>query len=131
MRSYFGHIVDLVGDGLGNVNYVGDSPWLVLYWCFFVMGVGEVGVVGEQAEASPEEEAVDPPTHRVPILLCISKLVPRSGSSSSSLPSSSRSSLSRSFDFSSCSGSFFFSVANRLPILWVVTNLANVLLSMI
>lgn len=46
------------------------------------MVVDQVDIVGEQSETAPEEEAVDPPPHSIPVLLFIMQTVLSKGTSS-------------------------------------------------
>ena len=69
MREYFDEFVIVVDESLCYVHENRERAGFICYWGFGFVVVDEVDVVGKCRESSPEEEAIDPPADRVPVLL--------------------------------------------------------------
>ena len=80
--------MESLDDVFGCVDHVRYGSRFVFDWGFLVVAADQVDVVREETDASPKEEAVNPPPKCISILLCLNTSVLSKGTSSYSYYSS-------------------------------------------
>jgi len=68
LYKYLSHIVEVIDDAFGYIDDYRNCSSLVLNSCFFIMVKDKINVIWQNAESSPENKSIDPPTYSVSVL---------------------------------------------------------------